>query len=340
MNMVRRLPRRMVPPMWVVDPSGMNTTAGAGVARSNSVLLAFSRPRTCRAKSITITCIPKQMPRYGRPLSRAYLDARIFPSTPRSPNPPGTRMPSELLIAAHAASKPAASSSFAAGSSLEASIHTITSLRFTAMAACCSALMTLRYESVRPVYLPTIAIFTSSVRLSHFSARAPHPLRSMPLGALSLRRSMMTAAPPCASIMSGTCQMLDTSWRLRMWSVVTWQKSASFSRVDSSRWHVLRTARRSGARPRERKVMTECCVGFVFCSFDSPSTGTRDTWMRHMLSLPTRNWNWRSASTKGIDSMSPTVPPSSMMHTSGVPSLPSTAWWATRSIQSWIASVI
>lgn len=28
------------------------------------------------------------------------------------------------------------------------------------------------------------------------------------------------------------------------------------------------------------------------------------------MSLPTRNWNWRIASTNGADSMSPTVPPS------------------------------
>lgn len=40
-----------------------------------------------------------------------------------------------------------------------------------------------------------------------------------------------------------------------------------------------------------------------------------------------------------MDSMSPTVPPTSMRHTSAGSPLPSTGTWATRSIHSWIASV-
>jgi hypothetical protein len=38
--------------------------------------------------------------------------------------------------------------------------------------------------------------------------------------------------------------------------------------------------------------------------------GTRLTWITQKLSRPTRNWNWRKASTKGMLSMSPIVPPS------------------------------
>ena len=37
----------------------------------------------------TATCIPRQMPRYGIPRSRATRQARILPSQPREPNPPG-----------------------------------------------------------------------------------------------------------------------------------------------------------------------------------------------------------------------------------------------------------
>lgn len=49
-------------------------------------------------------------------------------------------------------------------------------------------------------------------------------------------------------------------------------------------------------------------VGFVF---GSPlMDGTSETCSRAKLSLPTRNWNCRIASTNGADSMSPTVPPS------------------------------
>ena len=69
-------------------------------------------------------------------------------------------------------------------------------------------------------------------------------------------------------------------------------------------------------------------------------TGTSDTCTLQMLLSPTRMQNWRRASTKGADSMSPTVPPSSMTHTWGRPALPSTGSAATRWIQSWIASVM
>ncbi|KAJ0853375.1 hypothetical protein HanRHA438_Chr14g0650461 [Helianthus annuus] len=65
-------------------------TQGCLVSGSNSVLFAFLRPRTDRAYSITAICIPRQIPRYGTLFSRAYLAAIIFPSTPRSPKPPGT----------------------------------------------------------------------------------------------------------------------------------------------------------------------------------------------------------------------------------------------------------
>ena len=38
--------------------------------------------------------------------------------------------------------------------------------------------------------------------------------------------------------------------------------------------------------------------------------GTRLTWMLQKFSWPTRNWNCRKASTNGMPSMSPIVPPS------------------------------
>ena len=93
-------------------------------------------------------------------------------------------------------------------------------------------------------------------------------------------------------------------------------------------------------RPSDRSTDTLCWVGLVFCSPTTPRTGTRETCTLQKLDGPTRNWNWRSASTKGMDSMSPTVPPSSITHTSAGPGLPSTGTWATRSIHSWMASVM
>ena len=66
---------------------------GCGVFGSNSVECALASFRTLRANSIVAICMPRQRPRYGILFSRAYCAARIFPSMPRSPNPPGTRMP-------------------------------------------------------------------------------------------------------------------------------------------------------------------------------------------------------------------------------------------------------
>jgi len=74
--------------------SGINMTQGVLVSGLNSVLVASCRPRTDRAYSMTAICIPKQIPRNGTLCSRAYLAARIFPCTPLSPKPPGTRTPS------------------------------------------------------------------------------------------------------------------------------------------------------------------------------------------------------------------------------------------------------
>ena len=50
-------------------------------------------PQTLRAHSTTASWKPRQIPRYGTFCSRAHLTASIIPSVPRSPKPPGTRIP-------------------------------------------------------------------------------------------------------------------------------------------------------------------------------------------------------------------------------------------------------
>lgn len=84
---------------------------------------------------------------------------------------PGTRMPSASSSALQLSANSVGSSLSLRSSSAAASTHDTISLREAAMAACCSALMTDRYESVRPVYLPTSAMVTVSVRLSTLAAR-------------------------------------------------------------------------------------------------------------------------------------------------------------------------
>ena len=101
----RCAPSRMVPPrpeLWSRFStlplrsvhSVMSAMTGCGVSSANSVLLASVRPATWRAYSTTASCMPRQMPRNGTLFSRANWIARILPSTPRLPKPPGTRMAS------------------------------------------------------------------------------------------------------------------------------------------------------------------------------------------------------------------------------------------------------
>ena len=59
----------------------------------NSVEDASGSPARLRAASITAICMPKQMPKNGTCCSRAKRTAAILPGVPRSPKPPGTRIP-------------------------------------------------------------------------------------------------------------------------------------------------------------------------------------------------------------------------------------------------------
>mmetsp|Transcript_29679 Transcript_29679/g.75615 ORF Transcript_29679/g.75615 Transcript_29679/m.75615 type:complete len:231 (-) Transcript_29679:605-1297(-) len=229
-------------------------------------------------------------------------------------------MPSASLSLAQLDAYASGWDALASSSRLPASTHSSCSLSRASMHACCSDLMTDRYASDSPVYLPMSVILTGSVSESQRSARLSfHALRS----SLSLLgRPSFLQIWWCArwlSMSSGMRQMLDTSCMVSTASVGTWQNSASFSRTPSSSGSWQRHASSVGLRPSERSTCTECCVGLVFCSPTTPMTGTSDTCTLHMLSEPTLNWNWRSASMKGMLSMSPTVPPSSMTHTSGGP---------------------
>ena len=67
---------------------------GFFVPVSNSDEFASFNPSTFRANSIVAICIPRHIPRNGIPFSLAYFVARIFPSVPLCPNPPGTNIPS------------------------------------------------------------------------------------------------------------------------------------------------------------------------------------------------------------------------------------------------------
>ncbi|KFD56011.1 hypothetical protein M513_03135 [Trichuris suis] len=75
----------------------MSTTTGCFVSLLNSVELASLSDNTDLANSITAHCMPRHIPKNGFLFSRAKRQAAIFPSIPRSPKPPGTRIPSALF---------------------------------------------------------------------------------------------------------------------------------------------------------------------------------------------------------------------------------------------------
>ena len=92
-------PSRIVPPMsctccWL----SISDTTGFEHSGANSLEFESSSPHTSRANSMIAACIPRQMPKKGVPLSRAALIASTIPSTPRTPNPPGTSRPSNPAI--------------------------------------------------------------------------------------------------------------------------------------------------------------------------------------------------------------------------------------------------
>ena len=102
----------------------------------------------------TATCMPRQMPRYGIPRSRATRQARILPSHPREPKPPGTSTPSTSLERR----RPPPRSDMSSASTQ----RTLTRQPWCTP-ACFSASCTERYASCSFTYLPTSAISTLAV---------------------------------------------------------------------------------------------------------------------------------------------------------------------------------
>ena len=87
-----------------------------------------------------------------------------------------------------------------------------------------------------------------------------------------------------------------------------------------------------------RSAATECCVGLVFSSPDGARYGTSETCRKKQLSRPTSWRTCRAASRNGSDSMSPTVPPTSVITTSGA--APSSSGAAIAKMRSLISLVM
>ena len=72
----------------------------------------------------------------------------------------------------------------------------------------------------------------------------------------------------------------------------------------------------SGWIPKPRNSLTDCCVGLVFISPAALMYGNNVQWIKHTLSRPKSLRIWRIASKNGKDSISPVVPPISVITTS------------------------
>ena len=110
--------------------------------------------------------------------------------------------------------------------------------------------------------------------------------------------------------------MLGASGALMTASSGTSQNRLILRRAASSMGRSLRTTMASGTMPRLRSSATLCWVGLVFISSLGAMYGARVTWMEAELAGPTSLRNCRTASRNGRISMSPTVPPTSVMTTS------------------------
>ena len=91
---------------------------------------------------------------------------------------------------------------------------------------------------------------------------------------------------------------------------------AILSRTSSESGFSVRQISTSGRMPSSRSLPTECCVGFVLISWLTRRYGMSVRWMNTAFCRPTSWPNWRIASRNGRPSMSPTVPPISVITTS------------------------
>ena len=128
--------------------------------------------------------------------------------------------------------------------------------------------------------------------------------------------------------------MLSTSFALTTASTGSDANSAIFLRMSVPSSDSERASSMSGWMPMRRSSLTECCVGFVFSSPAWPMYGTSVRWMNMHWRRPTSTGNWRIASRNGSDSMSPTVPPISVM------TMSTSCVWASSCTRCLISSVM
>ena len=236
----------------------------------NSVEWAPSRPSTLRANSMTAHCIPRQMPKNGIPRSRAKRIASTLPSMPRSPNPPGTSMPS----------KPASSRS---GPSR--SIDSLWMLLDANLRLIGDAGVVERFVD-RLVGVAMLGVFADHgdrdfvLRIAQpVQQIAPivqieRPGRADPAVARSARRAGCRPGSAALRRSKNPCRFSSITA-----SIGTLQNRAIFSRSSRLNGRSVRQISTSGWMPICRSRPTECCVGLVFSSPAALRYGTSVRWM-------------------------------------------------------------
>ena len=330
-------PRRIVPPRsdsslrFSTRParsyhSVMSATTGFCVSGSNSVLFASARPATSRANSITASCMPRQMPRYGVFDSRAYWIALILPSVPRRPKPPGTSTASRCF-------RPSTPSA----SICSESMYSMLTFVDVWMAAWRSASISDLYDSVSSTYLPTMPIVTSLFGFSSFSTSFDHMAQ---VGRLRRELELFADDVVEALVVQHLRNLVDAVH-------VPHRDDRVFRHVREER-NLLRIRRRESDGPRgtgaraarcRSRAASARCAAWAWSSVrprwrcTARASDARST----RCCGPRRRLIWRAASRNGSDSMSPTVPPISTIATSGSPHV---AAAAPRSRKAWISFVM
>ena len=128
-------------------------------------------------------------------------------------------------------------------------------------------------------------------------------------------RTTMSSIPSFCSII-GASYRIGTVLFSMTHSRLTLQNSAILAFTDSSIGSSDLHTMISGKIPAPISSFTECCVGFDLCSPDDLIYGTRVTWMKRQSSLAVSWLICLMASRNGCDSMSPMVPPISVITTS------------------------
>ena len=170
-------------------------------------------------------------------------------------------------------------------------------------------------------YFPTRAIFKVLLLDLIRSTISVHSFKS--IGLVTKPNSLQTTSEKWAfsSIKGASYKHFKVLFSITH-SSLTLQNIAIFLKMFCSRGSSHLKTMIFGFIPKPNNSFTECWVGFDLCSSDPLKYGTKQTWINKLLFLPTSKDTCLIASINGWDSISPIVPPISVITTSAFVFLP------------------